>query len=92
MEENKLKKEIRESESKLVKNMTIDDSQTIQDINNILSNNDIGKSAKNKTVNTRVIKEEHDETSNSIINDMGEIDETNLHNNENKNIKCKNRI
>jgi hypothetical protein len=59
----------------------MDDSQTIQEINNILNN----AGNKEKKTKREVIQEEKTQNSNSIIDDMDNIQ----HNLENKHIKCK---
>jgi hypothetical protein len=59
----------------------MDDSQTIQEINNILNN----AGNKEKNAKREVIQEERTQNSHSIIDDMDNIQ----HNLENKLIKCK---
>ncbi len=108
MEEKKIKKEIKESHSRLLKNLypannnpnvnNTDISETrndiLQELNNILSaeGEKTQKNNKTKTIDANAIEEEHHEN-NQTNSLMNENENEGEENNiENKNLKCKQKV
>jgi len=105
MEERKIKKEIKESHSKLMKNLTAannhaninntDISETrndiLQELNNILGTDGdkAHKNNKTKIIDEHAIQEEHQENNNTNSLMNENEHEAEENNIENKNLKCK---
>lgn len=89
VEEKKLKREIKDNESKILKSVILNTNDVSQTRNDILIelnklDDDVHKKTK-KEIKENTIKEENGETNNSLI--MNDNDDNDIE--ENKPIKCK---